>query len=76
MNTETHTEKNITQARFIFFVICGGFVIGDILGITRNVLSLAVLVIGLFFLYTTKRQYKYIFLVGILSMSIGYSFGK
>jgi ComEC/Rec2-related protein len=76
MNTETHTEKNITQARFIFFVICGGFIIGDILGITRNVLSLAVLVIGLFFLYTTKRQYKYIFLVGILSMSIGYSFGK
>jgi hypothetical protein len=76
MNTEAHTEKNITQARFIFFVVCGGFVIGDILGITRDILSLAVLVIGLFFLYATKRQYKYIFLAGIFSMSIGYSFGQ
>ena len=77
MNTSIHAEKTINLARSLFIAFSISFIVGDVLGCLWDIWSILFLVWALFgiYLWYMSSHYRFIVLLGILGMSIGYLIG-
>ena len=77
MNTSIHAEKTINPARSIFIAFCAAFIIGDVIGCLWDIWSLIfmVMIISGIYSFHIRSGSRFIALLGILGMSVGYLVG-
>lgn len=76
MNSSPHTKKNIAGTRGLFLLFCGAFILGDILGCQRDILSICILVWSALVILIRDLRYSHIVLSLLLGVSLGFSLGQ
>lgn len=74
MTASSHPKKNIKNARALFLVFCGSYILGDIIGCLRESVYLGIIVSSLILGYLFIQEYRRTFLSLLLGISMGFSF--